>query len=99
MILRGFVSSRKRIEITGSPNAGKSKTAEMIGDILEVRRVPTTSKKYWKLVNPVKNFAVAHYTNDSFWDDQNITWESFWQSFSSVSGTETYENGIFLLEG
>ena len=87
------------IQITESPNAGKSKTAEMICDILEARRVPRASKKYWKLVNPVKNFAVAHYTNDSFWDEQNFNWESFWQSFLSVSGTEIYENGIFLLEG
>ena len=87
------------IQITGSPNAGKSKTAEMICDILGARRVPTTSKRYWKLVNPDKNFAVAHYTNDSFWEGENISSESFWQSFSSVSGTEVYENGIFLLEG
>ena len=87
------------IQITGSPNAGKSKTAEMICDILEVRRVPTTSKRYWKLVNPDKNFAAAHYTNNSFWEGDIISWESFWQSFSSVSGTEMYENGIFVLEG
>ena len=38
------------IQITGSPNAGKSKTAEMICHILEVRRAPTTSKKFWKLI-------------------------------------------------
>ncbi len=31
------------IQITGSPNAGKSKTAQMICDILGARRVPTTS--------------------------------------------------------
>ncbi len=49
-------------------------------------------------MNPDKNFAVAH-TNDSFWEGENISWESFWQSFSSVSGTEVYENGTFLLEG
>ena len=87
------------IQIIGSPTAGKSKTAEMICDILEVRRVPTTSKRYWKLVNPDKNFAAVHYTNDSFWEGDIISWESFWQSFSSVSGTEIYENGIFPLEG
>ena len=87
------------VQITGSPNAGKSKTAEMICDILEVRRVPTTSKKYRKLVNPGKNFAVAHYTNDSFWDEESINWENFWRSFSSVAGTEIAENGMFLLEG
>ncbi len=79
--------------------SGKSKTVEMICGILEVRRVPTTSKKYWKLVNPDKNFAAAHCTNDSFWEDDVISWESFWESFSSVAGTEIYENGIFLLEG
>ena len=87
------------IQITGSPNAGKSKTAEMICDILEVRRAPTTSKNFWKLVSPGKNFAAAHYTNDSFWDAENINWENFWRSFSSVSGTEVSDNGVFLLEG
>ena len=50
-------------------------------------------------MNPGKNFAVVHYTSDSFWDAENINWENFWRSFSSVAGTEVSENGVFLLEG
>ena len=38
-------------------------------------------------------------THSGIRDDQNINWESFWQSFLSLSGTEMYENGILLLEG
>ncbi len=45
-------------------------------------RMTVSTKKYWKLVNLVKNFAAEHYTNDSLWDDQTINWESREWNFS-----------------
>ena len=88
------------IVLSGAPNVGKSSLAVNLAKALGLLRTRTSSKHFWLFSRSQRPyFSLWVYCTDSFWKEDEPSWDRMRQPVSSVTLNEEFSTGAVILEG